>query len=53
MTHHLIDIEPVPKGKGVRFVNEPWLAESRGGTGEGVYCGAGEDPGWVCGVFSV
>ena len=27
MLHHSIDIEPVPRGKGARFVNEPWLVD--------------------------
>ena len=27
MTHHPIDIEPVPVGNAARFINEPWLVD--------------------------
>lgn len=28
MEHHPLDVEPLPRGQGARFVNEPWLVDS-------------------------
>ena len=28
MKHHLLDVDPLPREQGARFVNEPWLVDS-------------------------